>query len=47
MCNNCSGKEFKGEINTTEDLMKYKEFLEKELEVVVKTLKDIKVEAEK
>ncbi len=47
MCNDCSNHKcgVNHEISSVEDLIKYKEFLEKELEVTIKTLKDIKEES--
>lgn len=46
MCNECNNKcGFNHEISSIDDLIKYKEYLEKELEITIKTLKDIKEEA--
>ncbi|MFX1450865.1 MAG: hypothetical protein ACFFCM_08485 [Promethearchaeota archaeon] len=48
MCNDSNNKcGFNQEISNEEDLIKYKEYLEKELEIVIKTLKDVKEETNK
>ena len=47
MCNDCCKSDLNHDISSPEDLKKYKEYLERELAVTIKALKDIKEEYEK